>query len=125
MKRLASIIIDELEDNNFTVHFRRIDLKDIIFIKDNVSSGSIYWYLDDKYKVYLANIAVSKEERQKGFGNRVLNNLERIAAILEAKEIYLTTERNSIPHKWYERKNYIYVQDNEIIKDFIWLKKII
>lgn len=42
MKRLASIIIDELEDNNFTVHFRRIDLKDIIFIKDNVSSGSIY-----------------------------------------------------------------------------------
>jgi ribosomal protein S18 acetylase RimI-like enzyme len=124
MKRLASKAIDFVEEYDFDIHFRRYDLKDIIFItkKDGKSSGSIYRYLDDREVFYIANVAVEEFYRGQGLGNELLTMLEQIAVILEAKVVYLKVKRDMWMYNWYSKYGY---KDDKIEEDFIWLKKLV
>lgn len=55
----------------------------------------------------ISGVSVYTTERQKGYGNFLLEDCENLAKEAGYKEVYLWSELNSDPYKWYKRHGYI------------------
>ena len=92
---------------------------------DGTFRFAIYRYDDDPDAVYLSNVFVKKESRGEGFGNAILDIVDKVGKEMGAAVIRLTVKKNSFAHQWYKRHGYEYLSDNDN-KDFvnhIWMEK--
>ena len=91
--------------------------------EDNLARFAMYWYGDDKRRVYLSNVFVGEGMRHKGEGTFILNAAEAIAKMAFADEILLKVEKCSFAYDWYKRHGYVDVEPDEEDKTMIWMKK--
>ena len=91
--------------------------------EDNLARFAMYWYGDDKRRVYLSNVFVGEGMRHKGEGTFILNAAEAIAKMAFADEILLKVKKGSFAYDWYKRHGYVDVEPDEEDKTMIWMKK--
>ena len=89
--------------------------------------GRVYFYTDESNVYYLENLRVSEEHQGKGYGNILLDVLEKycIHNCYETTKIRLFAEKGKWMYDWYLRKGYVYLCDYEDDNKFDWLEKII
>ena len=112
---------------NTTTTHRKTDFGDVwnINATDGTFRFAIYRYDDDTDTVYLSNVFVKEESRGKGYGNVILDIVDKVAKGMGATAICLTVKKGSFAHQWYERHGYEDFCDNED-EDYvghIWMKK--
>lgn len=91
--------------------------------KNNILRFAIYRYDDDIDTIYLSNVFVNSEYRQHGYGNKILNTVDKIAKELGASSICLKVLKHSFPYGWYKKHGYIDLIDDTEEDKFIWLIK--
>lgn len=91
--------------------------------EDNLARFAMYWYGDDKRRVYLSNVFVGESMRHKGEGTFILNAAEAIAKMAFADEILLKVKKGSFAYDWYKRHGYVDDETDEEDKTMIWMKK--
>lgn len=95
---------------------------DIISITNDNASACLYWYHDDPTTIYLANLNVDSEVRNKGVGTKLQEICEEIGMLLGAKYACLWVEKNAWMHEWYKRRGYTDYKDHEK-ENYIWMNK--
>ena len=101
----------------------KIEITDFgkVFYFNYVEYGfALYRYDDNLREIFLANVFVKENSRNKGLGNRILE-----LAVLEAKKLkgevlILKCDKNSWIHEWYLRKGF---KDTSIEKEMVWMCK--
>jgi len=76
---------------------------------------------DDTKRGCISGLSVSKKARNKGLGNILLIEAEKLARKLKLEEVYLTAEKNSFTFDWYKRHGF--VKDNYRSKYLYRLRK--
>ena len=89
---------------------------------DSVAEASIYWYLDDNSTVYLSNLVVYPQFRNKGVGKQLQEIREQIGRDLNANISCLWVKNGTWMHEWYKRRGYSNLKDHEQ-KGFVWMSK--
>ena len=62
---------------------------------------------DDKERGCISGLSVAKKYRNKGLGDMLLIEAQKLAKKLGLKEVYLTAEKNSFTFEWYKRKGFV------------------
>ena len=103
----------------------KTDFGDVWYMSDpnDIFRFAIYRYDDDFDTVYLSNVFVDENYREKGLGNEILNSANDMAKQLNAKSICLKVIRNSFVHDWYERHGYSDLSVDEEEPQYIWMIK--
>ena len=89
---------------------------------DGVAEASVYWYIDDSSTVYLANLLVNPNYRNKGIGKKLQEIREQIGKDLNAKTSCLWVKKESWMFEWYQRRGYSELKTHAQ-KGFIWMTK--
>jgi GNAT superfamily N-acetyltransferase len=89
---------------------------------DGVAEASVYWYIDDNTTVYLSNLLVNPNYRNKGIGKKMQEIREQIGKDLNAKTSCLWVKKESWMYKWYQRRGYSDLKDHNQ-KGFVWMTK--
>ena len=82
-------------------------------LSNDFSSGDMYIYDDNKDTAYIANLFVEESERKKGYGGKLISELEKLAILEGVNNIQLKVELNSFMYDWYQRLGYEYLIDDE------------
>ena len=106
----------------FSFYFSQ-DLEiETLTIKADEAKAIIYWYLDDSSTIYLSNLFVNPDFRNKGIGNKLLDMLEQIGKDLNANTSCLWVKIESWIHEWYKKRGYSdLINHNQ--EGFIWMTK--
>lgn len=92
--------------------------------QDNAIRFALYWYDDDETTLYFSNLFVDEKYRNKGIADKILGFVFEYAKKHKYKDIILNVKRGSWMQKWYERKGFEYLADDEgEYKGNVWLKK--
>ena len=62
---------------------------------------------DDPKRGCISGLSVINNARNKGLGNILLSECEKLAIKLGLNEIYLSAEKNSFTFEWYKRHGFI------------------
>jgi GNAT superfamily N-acetyltransferase len=89
---------------------------------DGIGEGSVYWYIDDISTVYLANLLVNPDCRNKGIGKQLQEIREQIGKDLNANTSCLWVKKESWMFKWYQRRGYSELKTHAR-KGFVWMTK--
>lgn len=89
---------------------------------DGVAEASVYWYLDDSSTVYLSNLVVYPQFRNKGIGKKLQVIREQIGKDLNANTSCLWVKNKTWMHEWYKKRGYSDLKDHEQ-KGFVWMSK--
>lgn len=89
---------------------------------DGVAEASVYWYIDDYSTVYLANLLINLNYRNKGIGKQLQEIREQIGKDLNAKTSCLWVKKESWMFKWYQRRGYSELKTHAR-KGFVWMSK--
>jgi GNAT superfamily N-acetyltransferase len=89
---------------------------------DGVAEASIYWYLDDYSTVYLSNLIVYPQLRNKGIGEKLQVIREQIGKDLNANTSCLWVKKESWMFEWYQRRGYSELKTHAR-KGFVWMTK--
>lgn len=89
---------------------------------DSVAEASVFWYLDDSSTVYLSNLVVYPQFRNKGIGKQLQEIREQIGKDLNANTSCLWVKKESWMFKWYQRRGYSEIKTHER-KGFVWMTK--
>jgi len=87
-----------------------------------IAEASIYWYIDDISTVYLSNLIVNSNYRNKGIGEQLQIIREQIGKYLNANNSCLWVKKESWMHQWYKRRGYLDFKDYKQ-KEFVWMIK--
>lgn len=98
------------------------EMETLIIKADGVAEASVYWYIDDSSTVYLANLLVNPNYRNKGIGKQLQEIREQIGKDLNANTSCLWVKNGTWMHQWYERRGYSNLKDHEQ-KGFVWMSK--
>lgn len=87
---------------------------------DILNRFSFYSYKDEPNVIYLSELYVNKEHRNKGIGTKILEIADKVAASMGCNFIRLKTEIGSYAEGLYRRNGYyaIKIEDNQV-----WLEK--
>lgn len=89
---------------------------------DGVAKASVYWYLDDSSTVYLSNLVVFPQFRNKGIGEKLQVMREQIGKDINAKSACLWVKKGTWMYDWYQRRGYSDIKDHEQ-NGFVWMSK--
>lgn len=89
---------------------------------DGVAEASVYWYIDDISTVYLSNLIVNPNCRNKGVGRKLQMIREQIGKNLKAKTSYLWVKKESWMYNWYKRRGYSDLNEHNQ-EGFVWMEK--
>ena len=78
--------------------------------------------LDDSSTVYLSNLVVYPQFRNKGIGEKLQVFREQIGKDINAKSAFLWVKKGTWMHEWYKRRGYSDLKNHEQI-GFIWMTK--
>lgn len=93
----------------------------IIMASNGFSTGKASFFNKRKTVCVLSDLSVSKGNRYKGLGTRVIKIGERIAKQHNCKKVFLWVKKNSWMQYWYERLGYTYY--SSYARGFIWMVK--
>lgn len=85
-----------------------------------ISRFSIHKYDDDKDTIFLSGVYVGEDIREKGYGSKILEVVDEVARLFDAKFICLKVMKASCAYDWYKRHGYNYHMDDG---DYVWMKK--
>lgn len=99
---------------------------------DNIPVGYIHFKEEDE-KIFLAKIYLLQDEKYKGLGQALLNEVTKFALDNDYKSIYLTVNKNNAKAiRFYEKNNFKNIKSETfdigngyIMDDFIYEKKIV
>ena len=89
---------------------------------DGVAEASVYWYIDDSSTVYLSNLLVNPNCRNKGIGEQLQKMREQIGKDLNANTSCLWVKKETWMHEWYKRRGYSDLNDHNQ-EGFIWMTR--
>ena len=89
---------------------------------DGVAEASVYWYLDDSSTIYLSNLLVNPDYRNKGIGEQLQEIREQIGKDLNANTSCLWVKKESWMFQWYQRRGYSEFKPHAR-KGFVWMSK--
>lgn len=96
---------------------------EILTIKaDGVAEASVYWYLDDSSTIYLSNLLVNNDYRNKGIGKQLQEIREQIGKDLNANTSCLWVKNGTWIHEWYQRRGYSDLKNHKQT-GFVWMTK--
>lgn len=98
------------------------EIETVTIKADGVAEASVYWYIDDSSTVYLANLLVNPNYRNKGIGKQLQEIREQIGKDLNAKTSCLWVKKESWMFKWYQRRGYSELKTHSR-KGFVWMTK--
>lgn len=103
-----------------------VENRKIIHLQNEVSEVCLYIYEDDPGTVYIANLYVDTNVRNKGIGTLIMQICESIAIQLKASKQILFVQKNSWMQKWYSRLGYKRIKDFNILpplNNTVWMEK--
>lgn len=112
--------------SSLTVKEKNTEFGKVWFISEinGLFSFSLYRYDDDLDDIYLSDVVVRKEDRGKGFGNKILELAEKAARKMNAKEIRLKVDdSNQFAHDWYKRHGFSDMKHDKDETSRMWMKK--
>lgn len=89
---------------------------------DGVAEASVYRYLDDISTVYLSNLVVYPQFRNKGLGRKLQEIREQMGKGINANTVCLRVKNKTWMHEWYQRRGYSDLRSHEQT-GFIWMSK--
>ena len=98
------------------------EIETVTIKADGVAEASVYWYIDDISTVYLANLLVNPNYRNKGIGKQLQEIREQIGKDLNAKTSCLWVKKESWMFEWYLRRGYSELKTHAR-KGFVWMSK--
>ena len=98
------------------------EIETVTIKADGVAEASVYWYLDDTSTVYLSNLFVNPQLRNKGIGEKLQLIREQIGKDLNAKTSCLWVKKESWMFGWYLRRGYSELKTHAR-KGFVWMSK--
>lgn len=87
-----------------------------------VAKASIYCYIDDYSTVYLANLFVLPEYRNRGVGEQLQIIREQIGKDVKAELSCLWVKKETWMYQWYEKRGYSYITEHQI-EGYVWMQK--
>lgn len=86
------------------------------------SSLCLYAYNDDPYSIFLSNLEVNHNFRNKGIGNYMINVVvNHLAPNLGRTKLYLCVDEKSWMFDWYKRKGFKFVGKNYERDGYVWV----
>lgn len=86
------------------------------------SSFCLYTYDDDPYSIFLSNLEVNHNFRNKGIGNYMLDLVvNHISPNLGRKKLYLCVKEKSWMFDWYNRKRFETISKNYERDGYVWM----
>ncbi len=98
------------------------DIELLTIKADGVAEASVYWYLDDSSTIYLCNLVVYPQFRNKGIGEKLQVIREQIGKDLNANTSCLWVKKESWMFQWYQRRGYSELKPHAR-KGFVWMTK--
>ena len=98
------------------------DIELLTIKADGVAEASVYWYLDDSSTIYLSNLLVNPDYRNKGIGDKLQEIREQIGKDLNANTSCLWVKKESWMFQWYQRRGYSELKPHAR-KGFVWMTK--
>lgn len=112
--------------NIITIHQDWIDFKNVLYV-DYKGRYSVEYYYYDNETAIIRNLYVDENNRRKGYGNMILDIVEKDIKKKLFKDIQLLVEKDSFMNEWYLRRGYVFntVYESTIDKrNLIWLRKV-
>lgn len=112
--------------SDYFVNYENYQDKLLIFLENEISKVALYTYKDDPQVLYIANLSVDANMRNKGIGTQLLSIAEDIADQINIKTIILFVEKNTWMQKWYNRLGYKKLKtflSEPPLENAIWMKK--
>lgn len=112
--------------SNYFVNYNTSQDKVLIYLENEISKIVLYTYKDNPEILYIANLSVDANMRNKGIGTQLLSIAEDIADQINIKTIILFVEKNTWMQKWYNRLGYKKLKifsENPPLENAIWMKK--
>ena len=104
------------------IKFKKDRIEGAIYYDVFYQSGSIRLWISDENprKLFLSNLMVQPEDRNKGIGKALLDYSEKAAKRLGMKRIALKVRKDSWMENWYKRigyqEDYIWDEQERIVK---------
>lgn len=98
----------------------------LIYLENEISKIVLYTYNDNPEILYIANLSVDANMRNKGIGTQLLSIAEDVADQMSIKTIILFVEKNTWMQKWYNKLGYKKLKifsENPPLENAIWMKK--
>lgn len=112
--------------SNYFVNYNTSQDKVLIYLENEISKTVLYIYKDDPQVLYIANLFVDVNMRDKGIGSQLLSLIEDIADQMNIKKLVLFVEKNTWMQKWYNRLGYKKLKtflSEPPLENAIWMKK--
>ena len=109
----------------YNLHFyfqKDLEIETLSIEIRGIAKASLYKYLDDDSTIYLSNLYVNPNLRNRGIGTRLQVIREELGRAINARFVCLLVEKNSWMHDWYVRRGYMDFVNHDN-PDFIWMIK--
>ena len=112
-------------DSNYICHYHKCELGDSIAFmeKTGISFCRFFWESDIPEIIYIRDLSVKKEERNKKVGTHLLNIVESVCKSIDVKVCRTPVIYNS--KLMFFRKKHGYSYDSEAEDNIVWLNKIL
>lgn len=118
--RQSSEILDKQNQNNMLAWLEKQGEKNNNEDADILQRFSFYSYKDEPNVLYLSNVFVNEEYRNKGIGTKILKIADEVSTYLKCNSIRLKTENGSNAESLYRKNGYkILTEEGKQI----WLEK--
>lgn len=111
----------------FEVKMEKTDFGCVRYYNCGQGRFALYWYDDDKTRLYLANVDIWKGFRGRGLGNELLGKaLEEARGLskrLGFRELFLNCGKSSFAHGWYEKFGFEDFKAHERDPGRVWMVK--
>jgi ribosomal protein S18 acetylase RimI-like enzyme len=101
----------------------RVEWGDSIMVMDRMGRAfcKTYWFNDDETTIYLTELVVVEEYRNRGIASRLLTTHLRVAETHKLKS-QLCVKEDTWMKAWYKRKGYKYIAKHQTEEDYIWME---
>lgn len=110
-------------DSNYICHYHKCELGDSIAFmeKTGIAFCRVFWIANVLETIWIRDLSVKEEERNKGVGTRLLDIVENVCKSLNVEICRTPAIRNSRLMFFYEKHGYKY--DSEAEDNIVWLNK--
>lgn len=114
-----------VNSDRFIPHYTPEDLGGTISVMEKTGKcfGRVYWLNSDPGTIYMDDLSVSADTRQKGLGQEMIEMGEKMAKALGGETVALWVRKDYWVRKWYQRIGYQDWKEHEDQENAVWMRK--
>lgn len=129
MKQYSFLLESSSNSFSFDVKKEKTDFGYVYYYDCKQGRFALYYYDDDKNRLFLSNVDIWKEYQGKGLGNELLKkSIEeayKFSKKFGFKELFLYCKKSSFVHDWYKKFGFKDFKEYEKDSNYIWMRKVL